>query len=120
MRKIVFMWYDSIQKYHNIYMAINDGIRYYFDKYGNYLTQSYKPLSPENSTFVKWYDKPSIIIESTHSFTISEQYTCQVEFTSQGLIYGFGTYRRHTDIHTGLILCCDTDFEYIFVPYEDE
>lgn len=114
------MWYRNIFSYDNVYMCCEGGIEYFYDKTGKYLTQTYLPPNPDNMKPVKWYNKSSIIIENTPSFTIGEEYTCQVQFTSQGLLYGFGTYRWHTCIHTGQKLYSNTNFDYIFVPYEDE
>jgi hypothetical protein len=101
-------------------MCCEGGIEYFYDKTGKYLTQTYLPPNPDNMKPVQWYNKPSTIIENTPSFTIGEEYTCQVQFTSHGLLYGFGTYRWHTSKHTGQKLYSDAIFDYIFVPYEDE
>lgn len=114
------MWYKNIFSYDNVYMCCEGEIEYYYDKTGKYLTQTYLVPCPANMKPVLWYNKPSIITEETPTFITGEDYTCQVEFTTQGLLYGFGTYQWYSAKDVSGKICSGYKFNYIFVPYEDE
>lgn len=114
------MWFSFINTYDSVYLCIEDNIHFYYDRNGKYLTQSYLLPSPNNQTQVTWYNKPSIILEETPTFTIGENYTCMVEFTSEGIVYGFGTYTWHEPKDTGQRRLSGAKYDYIFVPYDDE
>lgn len=131
------MWYDYIAKYEKVYMACNDGMYYYFDQDGTFLTKTYKTPSPGNSKQLQWYEEiysPKIISE-----TEGIDYTCNVEFTTNGLLYGIAENRwilrpkienDLLDIHIiyqfdqpimGTEKCVvEVKFQYFFVPYENE
>ena len=130
------MWYDYITKYEKVYMACNDGMHYYFDQDGTFLTKTYKTPSPDNSKQLHWYEEiysPKIISE-----TEGIDYTCNVEFTTNGLLYGIAENRwilkSKLKIENDLHIICqfdqpimetekcvvDINFQYFFVPYEIE
>lgn len=128
------MWYDYITKYDKVYMACSNGIHYYLDQNGTFLTKTYRNPSPGNSKPLMWYEEayPSKIINEDEGI----DYTCNVEFTTHGLIYGIAENRwimkpeLARDMH--ILFEYDTPqmqsgkhfvdikFQYFFVPYENE
>jgi len=115
------MWYGHIVAYDGIYMACKDGIYSFFDKDGKFLTKTYKAPSPDNCVLLDYLCTTPEIIEENDEKQIIVEYTYNLEFTTEGLLYGIGKNIHNVNKCTGFALLSDiTDWQYIFVPYENE